>query len=311
MPFFGDQPFWGAMVERAGAGPAPIPYKTLTAQGLADAILFALKAETLERAKELGQRIREEKGCEAGAASFHAQMDVASLRCMMAPQRVAVWRVKTKGNAEDIRLSAFAATVLGNEGILDINQLKLYRPCEYEVEESMLVSNFSGPNPISGAVGSFASGLLHWPVNLVKAYANIVRKPYKGAKEDGWRGFGKGLGKGLGGVLFFKKGLIQLGGKTYGMRAAYYAIKKKMGSSTLSFILAAHFTQGFEEVQASTEESRQDILRKWGELKPDLRREQTGSSSASLMPLSTFPSSTSASTSVSNASTGDSAGRRE
>jgi UDP:flavonoid glycosyltransferase YjiC (YdhE family) len=70
VPFFGDQPFWGAMVARAGAGPSPIPYKDLTADGLAEAISMALKPETLERAKELGERIREEKGCEAGAAAF-------------------------------------------------------------------------------------------------------------------------------------------------------------------------------------------------------------------------------------------------
>ena len=38
VPFFGDQPFWGAMVARAGAGPDPIPIKQLTADKLADAI---------------------------------------------------------------------------------------------------------------------------------------------------------------------------------------------------------------------------------------------------------------------------------
>ena len=149
VPFFGDQPFWGAMIARAGAGPLPIPYKQLTADGLSNAILEALKPETLQRARGLGERIREEKGCEAGAASFHAQMDVERLRCSMVPTRAAVWRVKTKGQkTEDIRLSAFAATVLGNEGILDVNQLKLYRPCEYAVEELIVVSNMSGPNPI-------------------------------------------------------------------------------------------------------------------------------------------------------------------
>jgi UDP:flavonoid glycosyltransferase YjiC (YdhE family) len=49
IPFFGDQPFWGAMVARAGAGPVPIPFKQLTADKLAAAITEALKPETQGR----------------------------------------------------------------------------------------------------------------------------------------------------------------------------------------------------------------------------------------------------------------------
>ncbi|KAK4696732.1 hypothetical protein P7C71_g1235, partial [Lecanoromycetidae sp. Uapishka_2] len=276
VPFFGDQPFWGAMVARAGAGPSPITYKELTAEGLENAILEALKPETLERARELGDRIREEKGCEVGAANFHAQMDVVKLQCMMAPNRVAVWRLKTNGSkTDDVRLSAFAATVLGNEGLLDINQLTLYRPCEYAVEELNVISNMSGPNPILSSLGSFASGMIHWPINVGKAYAGVVSEPYKGAKADGWRGFGKGLGKGFGHVLFPRRGLI-IGGTSYGLRAIYKAIKKRMGAGTLSFILAAHFSEGFEEVKSSTEEQRLEVLRRWHELAPDLKRKQSG-----------------------------------
>jgi len=121
VPFFGDQPFWGSMTARAGAGPMPVPYKTLTADKLAAAIQEALKPESLERAAVLSSRMSSEKGAETGAQSFHKQLHVNDLRCALAPSRVAVWRVKRT----DIRLSAFAATVLGNEGLLDFNDLKL------------------------------------------------------------------------------------------------------------------------------------------------------------------------------------------
>lgn len=296
VPFFGDQPFWGAMVARAGAGPSPIPYKNLTADGLAEAIDMALKPETLERAKELGERIREEKGCEAGAASFHAMLDVPRMRCMMAPERVAVWQVSTKGHKnEDIRLSAFAAAILGDEGILDLNQLKLYRPYEYATAEQFMVSNLSGANPVLGTMGSLASGIVRWPVNVVKSKGSIIYEPYKGARKDGWKGFGKGLGKGTLNFFFPTRGLV-INGKSYGMRALFKAIKQKLRSDTLSFILAAHFAEGFEEMKQATEEQRQDVLRRWHELGPVLKREQTGSSSASgysLTPSSTTTSSTS------------------
>ena len=131
VPFFGDQPFWGAMVAKAGAGPTPIPSKQLTAENLAGAILEALKPATLERAKELGAKIASEKGNQMGAKSFHDQMDVESLRCSVAPSRAAVWRVKRTM----IRLSAFAATSLANEGLLDFKDLKLYESnhCSWNV----------------------------------------------------------------------------------------------------------------------------------------------------------------------------------
>lgn len=121
VPFFGDQPFWGAMVAKAGAGPLPIPSKQLTADKLADGILEALKPTTLRKAQELGRRISSEKGTDVGAQSFHEKLDVGTLRCMIIPNRAAVWRVKRT----TIRLSAFAATTLGNEGLLDFNDLKL------------------------------------------------------------------------------------------------------------------------------------------------------------------------------------------
>lgn len=121
VPFFGDQPFWGAMVARAGAGPLPIPYKQLTAEKLAAAITEALKPETLAKAKELGASIKEENGTEVGGKSFHDLLDVDTLRCTLAPSRVAVWRVKRT----QTRLSAFAANVLASEGLLDFADLKL------------------------------------------------------------------------------------------------------------------------------------------------------------------------------------------
>lgn len=121
VPFFGDQPFWGAMIAKAGAGPAPIPYKQLTAEKLAEAITSALRPETQARAKELGEKIRQEKGTDQGAKSFHDQLDYDNLRCSIAPSRTAVWRIRrTK-----FRLSALAAAVLVKEGLLRYADLKL------------------------------------------------------------------------------------------------------------------------------------------------------------------------------------------
>ncbi|KAI1198521.1 hypothetical protein F5X97DRAFT_299379 [Nemania serpens] len=130
VPFFGDQPFWGAMVARAGAGPDPIPYKSLTAEGLAEAIRIALKVETQEKAKELGERIREERGADNGAQSFHRHLNADTLRCAVAPSRVAVWRVRRSKT----HLSALAAATLVNGGYIQYSDLKLFRAKEYDTE---------------------------------------------------------------------------------------------------------------------------------------------------------------------------------
>lgn len=121
VPFFGDQPWWAQMIARAGAGPEPIPHKSLTAENLAEAILKALEPASLERAQELADKIANETGTETGASSFHQFLEVDKLRCTLAPSRAAVWRLKrTK-----VLFSAFAATVLANEGLLDFGDLKL------------------------------------------------------------------------------------------------------------------------------------------------------------------------------------------
>jgi hypothetical protein len=197
----------------------------------------------------------------------------------MTPRRPAVWRVKTKGpKVEHIRLSAFAATVLGNEGLLDMNLLNLYRPCEYAVEEQLMISNLNGPNPGLSMMGSVAHAIIHLPINMGKVYAGVVTEPYKGAKSGGWRGFGKGVGKGVGHFLFPMRGLV-IGGTTYGVRGAYDSIRRRLGAGTLSFILASHYVQGFEEAKAATEEERSEVLRRWHELAPELKREKRGTSS--------------------------------
>ncbi|KAF1935817.1 UDP-Glycosyltransferase/glycogen phosphorylase [Clathrospora elynae] len=165
VPFFGDQPFWGAMVSRAGAGPQPIPHKQLTADKLADAINFCLKPESLERAKELASKIAAERGSDIGAQSFHQHLEADRLRCTLAPSRPAAWRIKRT----QVRLSAYAACTLENANLLDFHDLKLFRSQEYCTDE--------GPwDPISGgftaccrAFSSMAMGVADFPSRTWKA----------------------------------------------------------------------------------------------------------------------------------------------
>jgi UDP:flavonoid glycosyltransferase YjiC (YdhE family) len=90
VPFFGDQFFWGAMVQKAGAGTKPIPGKELTASFLAAAIVEVLQPAVLERAGELGKLIDGENGMSSGCASLHQHTETQLLKCSLDPHRVAV-----------------------------------------------------------------------------------------------------------------------------------------------------------------------------------------------------------------------------
>ncbi|KAF2713522.1 glycosyltransferase family 1 protein [Pleomassaria siparia CBS 279.74] len=164
IPFFGDQPFWGAMTAKAGAGPLPIPYKELTADKLAGAINEALKPESLERAQELSQKISKEQGGQNGAQSFHQMLRVDDLRCAVAPKHPAVWRVKRT----QVRLSALAATILCQEEELTFAELKLFRPREYETDEGPWDPISGGATAIIGTATTMMMGVADLPIETLK-----------------------------------------------------------------------------------------------------------------------------------------------
>ncbi|KAL9596671.1 MAG: hypothetical protein Q9219_005630 [cf. Caloplaca sp. 3 TL-2023] len=165
VPFFGDQPFWGSMVTKAGAGPRPIPHKQLTSENLAAAIKEALQPMTSQRARRLGSSISNECGADRGAEDFQDKLDVDSLRCSVAPGRAAAWRVRRT----NIRLSPFAAIVLQEEGLLDSGNLKLYRPREYDAEDGPWDPITGATAAIMGTMGSVMMGIADLPVEILRA----------------------------------------------------------------------------------------------------------------------------------------------
>lgn len=58
VPFFGDQPFWGAMIHKSGAGPKPLNPERLNVEKLKRAILFCTTKEAAVAAEALGRKIR-------------------------------------------------------------------------------------------------------------------------------------------------------------------------------------------------------------------------------------------------------------
>jgi sterol 3beta-glucosyltransferase len=72
-PFQGDQYFWGAAVQRAGAGPQPLPANKLTPEGLAAAIRRAISDSAMQaRVAELSARITQEDGATRASAEIES-----------------------------------------------------------------------------------------------------------------------------------------------------------------------------------------------------------------------------------------------
>ncbi|KAF5862118.1 hypothetical protein ETB97_012102 [Aspergillus alliaceus] len=168
VPFFGDQPFWGSIVARAGAGPQPVPYKQLTAEKLADAINTALEPSTLEKAEEIGKGMRTERGVQNAVCSFHQHLDLRSLRCAICPTRPAVWWHRHM----HVKLSAFAAAVLVEAGVVNPHSFELYRAKEYDTNRDPRGPLSAGAEVLYGVVSDFISGLASVPAGVAGVFSN-------------------------------------------------------------------------------------------------------------------------------------------
>jgi len=169
VPFFGDQPFWGAMVSSNKAGAhESVPYKNLTAERLADGIKQCLTQEAKDNTARIAESIAHEgDGAENAVKSFERSLPLAghhNMRCSILEERAAVWKLKHS----NLRLSALAADILVEEKKIKWKDLRLLRTYEW--------NDFDGPGePISGAGGALlhtatgmASGVGMIPVRMEK-----------------------------------------------------------------------------------------------------------------------------------------------
>ncbi|KAF4332452.1 sterol 3-beta-glucosyltransferase [Fusarium beomiforme] len=156
IPFFGDQPFWGQMIARAGAGPISIPFKELTAEILAESITFALQAGVQEVAQQMADHIAEENGAGQAAMDITDRLEVDKLRCDICPERLATWFHRKTG----AHLSGFVASCLVDQGLIQPSDLKLLRHKHWYVDEGAEEPNIGVIAAASGflaAVGTATS----------------------------------------------------------------------------------------------------------------------------------------------------------
>lgn len=174
VPFFGDQPFWGAMVAKAGAGAkAPVPYKDLTVDALAEGITQCLLPEAKAAAEKLARDIAVEGDGAANAIeSFHRHLPMGgtnSMRCSILQERVAVWELKKESH---LRLSALAAQILIDKRKIKLHDLRLIRHKDW--------TDFEGPGePLTGggaAILKSAGGIVKGVGSVPVRWGKSIRK---------------------------------------------------------------------------------------------------------------------------------------
>ncbi|ORY03123.1 UDP-Glycosyltransferase/glycogen phosphorylase [Basidiobolus meristosporus CBS 931.73] len=193
VPFFGDQPFWGRMTADIGCGPPPIPFKQLTKENLADAIRFAVSADTLQQAMEIGRKIQSENGAIATVDTFLANLPLDDMMCDVEPTRLATLY------AEDVRLKLCPAVaeILLSQGRIKADKLRPYGPKHWYTEVVL-------ENLLSASV-SAAWALCH---GFVKGTTSVVSESSKGIQKAQGKPIDQatkeillGVGKGLAGTL--------------------------------------------------------------------------------------------------------------
>ncbi|KAL0059449.1 hypothetical protein AAF712_013793 [Marasmius tenuissimus] len=166
VPFFGDQAFWGNMIHRAGAGPAPIHHESLTVDNLCEAIRFAVSPSAQAAAGRMAEQIKNEDGVSAGVHSFYRHLPLNNMACDLDPTRLAVWW----STEYCLKLSGFAAQVLADAGKLDMSTLDLHRPKEYGPAKKTVT------DPVSGTATE-----IFWTItNYSEGIMNIFMSPTKG-----------------------------------------------------------------------------------------------------------------------------------
>ncbi|KAF2493203.1 UDP-Glycosyltransferase/glycogen phosphorylase [Lophium mytilinum] len=170
VPFFGDQPFWGAMVAKARAGAHEcIPYKNLTVERLAEGIKQCLTDEARANVQKIADNIAKEgDGARNAVKSFHRALPLKgehSMRCDLLRNRVATWQTKNS----ETKLSALAAEILVAKKKLKWSDMRLLRHYEW--------NDFGGPgepltgtgSAILGSITSAAKGVGGIPIKMASS----------------------------------------------------------------------------------------------------------------------------------------------
>lgn len=215
VPFFGDQPFWGAMVAEARAGAFEcIPYKKLTAEKFAEGIKQCLTDEARANVQKIADRISKEgDGAENAVKFFHNSLPLqaGTQSSTLTNNDATAQKGDAKGDSKPkkavtdqekekekksmrctllpdlpaawylkgtrLQVSALAADVLVSSGQTSYDKLRLFRQYEW--------NDFQGPvTLLHGAGSALVKGFVDFGKSFSTGPVLISRDVRKRAEEE-------------------------------------------------------------------------------------------------------------------------------
>lgn len=129
LPFFGDQFFWGSIVEKLGAGPSPIPGKDVTVEQLVEALQFAQEVHVKQAAEDIQKSILSEDGCSVAMHSLHANLPIERMRSDLEGTYAACYRL----DQFNLQVSHPVAQVLLSAGVVNESQFRYLRTHDWHL----------------------------------------------------------------------------------------------------------------------------------------------------------------------------------
>jgi UDP:flavonoid glycosyltransferase YjiC (YdhE family) len=171
VPFFGDQPFWGRAVVKAGVGVDPCPIHELTTKRLRAAFEELQSPFLRNRAQRLRTRMRKEDGAEEAVRSFYRHLPLRRMRCDLDHEGMATKWSRRDGVKFCERCSAQRRVCPGSDCKDEVE----YRSVDYAArgQELANITRFTcGPSPPGAAVFLQEVG---WAVACLNHIGGVVR----------------------------------------------------------------------------------------------------------------------------------------
>ncbi|KAG9660682.1 sterol glucosyltransferase, partial [Aureobasidium melanogenum] len=170
-PFFGDQPFWGHMIAKSGAGPDPLPPRYMTVDTLAESIRFLMREETSLAAEVIAERMDREQGVQDAVNSFHRHLPLEAMQCDLIPDQPAVWTIKS--GRRQVKLSKLAAEIAISQRSSLQKDLKTYKTKPVIIDPIRW-------EPLSGGISAFVGTT----VDIGSCLTGMVTEPIKAYGEE-------------------------------------------------------------------------------------------------------------------------------
>jgi sterol 3beta-glucosyltransferase len=108
-----------------GAGPRPIPHRTLNSQNLAAAIEYCLTPQAQQAAQGIAAQMHRESGVATAVDSFHRQLVPTYVACDVLPRYTAQWVYNSKKSGAHVRLSDAALKILIQQKRLKFSDVEM------------------------------------------------------------------------------------------------------------------------------------------------------------------------------------------